>query len=72
MPDLKGKKRLFSGPGVWAQEAYEPIGKRIIEKWPVALDPGHQDYVVKPLDWAPPPEGICRPLFTDDIIAAHL
>ena len=55
-----------------AQEAYEPIAKRIIEKGLVAWDPGDQGYVQKPLDWAPTPESICRPLFTDDIIAAHL
>ena len=38
----------------------------------VALDPAAPDYVKKPLERAPAPQSLCRPLFGDDVIAAHL
>ena len=38
----------------------------------VALDPADAGHVKKPLDWAPMPDSLCRRLFADDVIAAHL
>jgi len=37
-----------------------------------AVDPHATGYVKKPLDWAPTPESLCRSLFSDSVIAAHL
>ncbi|HEY3363523.1 MAG TPA: hypothetical protein VGK74_00450 [Symbiobacteriaceae bacterium] len=36
------------------------------------MDPGETGYVKKPLDWAPTPDTICRRLFSDAVLAAHL
>lgn len=38
----------------------------------IALDPGAEGYVKKPLDWAPVPHGTFSPLFGRDVIATHL
>ncbi|HWI63451.1 MAG TPA: hypothetical protein VNT75_16560 [Symbiobacteriaceae bacterium] len=55
-----------------AQRAFQPLAERIFAENLVALDPGAAGYVKKPLDWAPTPDSICRPLFAGDVIAAHL
>lgn len=55
-----------------AERAFAPIGERILAKGLVALDPSDTGYVKKPLDWAPSPDGLCRRLFSDTVIAAHL
>ncbi|HEY3363518.1 MAG TPA: hypothetical protein VGK74_00425 [Symbiobacteriaceae bacterium] len=38
----------------------------------IALNPEETGYVKKPLDWAPAPDAICRRLFSDAVLAAHL
>jgi len=38
----------------------------------VALDPQAPGYVKKPLDFAPWPESLCRRLFEDEVMEAHL
>jgi hypothetical protein len=55
-----------------ASAELERIAARIAEPGVVALDPNAEGYVQGPLDWAPSPEGFCRRLFADDVIAAHL
>jgi hypothetical protein len=48
------------------------IAERMLAAGVVALAPEAPGYVWKPLDFAPTPESICRRLFDDDVIAAHL
>ena len=48
------------------------IGARLFAAKLVELDPDASGYVKKPLDWAPTPTNWCRPLFSDDVMAAHL
>jgi hypothetical protein len=55
-----------------AERAFETVGRRLLDAGLVALDPADGGYVKKPLDWAPTPESLCRRLFADDVIAAHL
>jgi hypothetical protein len=53
-----------------ATRAFERVAPRILSQ--CALDPSAEGYVKKPLDWAPTPQSLCRPLFSDDVLNAHL
>lgn len=53
-----------------AARAFDQLKGRILAE--TALDPGAPGYVKKPLEWAPAPSSLCRQLFSDDVIAAHL
>lgn len=55
-----------------AGRAFETAGRHLLDAGLVALDPADTSYAKKPLDWAPTPDSLCRHLFTDDVIAAHL
>ena len=55
-----------------AEREFERIGARILGAGLVALDPAASGYVKKPLDWAPSPRSLCRRLFVDDVLTAHL
>lgn len=55
-----------------AERAFESLSQQLFAKDLVALDPQAQGYVHKPLEWAPTPDSICRPLFNDSLIATHL
>ena len=56
----------------WTAAAFQRIGPRLIEEKIVALDPKAEGYVHSPLAFAPTPASRCRPLFTDEVIGAHL
>ncbi len=53
-----------------ATRAFARLDSRILSE--CALDPSAEGYVKKPLDWAPAPRSLCRQLFSDDVLNAHL
>lgn len=53
-----------------AGAAFKSVSKRVLGA--VAIDPGAEGYIWGPLDAAPTPQSLCRRLFADDLIAAHL
>lgn len=53
-----------------AKRAFDRLRDQILAA--TALDPNEQGYVKKPLEWAPTPSGLCRQLFSDDVVDAHL
>lgn len=53
-----------------AGRAFDSLTGAILAE--AALDPQAGGYVKKPLDWAPTPDSLCRTLFSDEVIAAHL
>lgn len=53
-----------------AARAIDQLKDRILAE--TALDFDAPGYVKKPLEWAPAPSSLCRRLFSDDAIAAHL
>lgn len=55
-----------------AERAFAALAQRLLSEGLVALDPDAEGYVKKPLDWAPLPTSLCRRLFADDVMAAHL
>jgi hypothetical protein len=55
-----------------AQAAFDRVGPLILERNLVALDPDTPGDVQTPLEFAPLPDSIARPLFDDATIAAHL
>jgi len=55
-----------------AQAAFEKAGPLLLERGLVALDPQASGEVHGPLDFAPLPGSIARPLFDEATIAAHL
>ncbi len=55
-----------------AQAAFDRAGPLILDRGLVALDPQAAGEVHSPLDFAPLPDSIARPLFGDATIAAHL
>ena len=55
-----------------ARAAFERIGPLLLERGIVTLDPQASGEVHMPLDFAPLPGSIARPLFDDATIAAHL
>ncbi|MCC6626012.1 MAG: hypothetical protein IT340_01295 [Chloroflexi bacterium] len=55
-----------------AARAFAPLAERLRDGDLVALDPDAAGYVKKPLEWAPTPTSLCRPLFDDAVITAHL
>lgn len=38
----------------------------------IALDAQAEGYIFRPLDWAPTPDSLCRRLFSEEVIQAHL
>jgi hypothetical protein len=55
-----------------AEREFKRLAELMMQTGVVALDPGASGYVFKPLEFAPEPGSLCRPLFGDDVIAAHL
>jgi hypothetical protein len=55
-----------------AQTAFDRVGPLILDRGLVALDPEAAGEVHTPLDFAPLPDSIARPLFDDAAIGAHL
>jgi hypothetical protein len=55
-----------------ARAAFEKAGPMLLERGLVALDPQAAGEVHGPLDFAPRPGSIARPLFDEATIAAHL
>lgn len=55
-----------------AREAFGHVGPLILERGLVALDPEASGEVHTPLDFAPLPDSIARPLFDEAVITAHL
>lgn len=53
-----------------AARCFDAIKGRIVAE--TALDTDAPGYVKKPLEWAPSPSSLCRRLFTDDVVDAHL
>jgi len=53
-----------------ATRAFERLAPTILAQ--TALDPAAEGYVKKPLEWAPRPNSLCRALFSDDVMNAHL
>jgi hypothetical protein len=55
-----------------AQKAFARVGPLIVDGGLVALDPDASGEVHTPLDFAPLPDSIARPLFDEPTIKAHL
>ncbi len=55
-----------------AEEAFARIGRLVLDRKLVALDPDAPGEVHTPLDYAPSPQSLARSLFSDEVIAAHL
>lgn len=55
-----------------AESAFARIAERMLAANVIALDPAAPGYVWKPLDVAPTPDSLCRRLFDELTIAAHL
>lgn len=55
-----------------AERAFQQVGNKIFEQDLVALDPLAPGEVHSPLDFAPRPDSIARPLFNDEMIQTHL
>ncbi len=55
-----------------AEAAFARVAERMLTAGAISLDPEDTSYVWKPLDFAPTPDSICRRLFDDRTIAAHL
>jgi len=55
-----------------AQAAFEKVGPLLLERGIATLDPAAAGEVHGPLDFAPLPGSIARPLFDEATIAAHL
>jgi hypothetical protein len=55
-----------------AAEAMRRVGSLLLDRKLVALDPDAAGEVHGPLDFAPLPDSIARPLFDDAVIEAHL
>lgn len=53
-------------------EAFERVGPLILSRELVALDPEAPGEVHSPLDFAPRPDSIARPLFDGSLIERHL
>lgn len=53
-----------------AETQFKRMAELVLKQ--VALDPNATGYVHKPLAWAPEPSSICRSLFDDSVIQAHL
>lgn len=56
----------------WSRPELERVIERVRQPGVVTMDPGAGGYVKMPLDWAPTPESIFRPLFEDAAIERHL
>ena len=55
-----------------AEQAFERVGRLLLERNVVALDPDAEGEVHTPLDFAPNPDSIARRLFDESTIEAHL
>jgi hypothetical protein len=55
-----------------ARQAFERVGPLLLERNLVALDPEAPGEVHTPLDFAPLPDSIARPLFDEAVISVHL
>lgn len=57
---------------VRAERAFKAVGESIFAHNLVLLDPGASGYGKKVLEWAPTPRSLCRQLFTEEQVNAHL
>src|ERR1700759_1517242 len=55
-----------------ARRAMDRLGPKILDAGIVTLDPGASGEVHSPLNFAPRPDSIARPLFDEATIKAHL
>ena len=55
-----------------AQQTFQRVGPKLFEQNLVALDPKAEGAVHFPLDYAPYPDSIARPLFDNTVIEQHL
>jgi hypothetical protein len=55
-----------------AERAFERVGRLLLERDVVALDPAAEGEVHTPLDFAPSPDSLARRLFDEATIEAHL
>jgi hypothetical protein len=55
-----------------AEQAFERVGRLLLDRNMVALDPDAEGEVHTPLDFAPNPDSMARRLFDESTIAAHL
>ena len=55
-----------------AEQAFERVGTLLFDLGLVALEPDAEGEVHTPLDFAPNPDSIARPLFDQALIEAHL
>jgi len=55
-----------------ASDALKRVGRLLVDRGLVALDPNAEGETHSPLDFAPLPDSIARPLFDDATIEAHL
>ncbi|MGE5673864.1 MAG: prenyltransferase/squalene oxidase repeat-containing protein [Mycobacterium leprae] len=55
-----------------AVKALEAIADQMLAAKVIEFDPCATGYMKGPLDWAPSPKGLCRRLFTDEMMALHL
>jgi hypothetical protein len=55
-----------------AEALLMPVAEQIVDATLFALDPGVTEYALTPLDFAPHPTSMARPLFADALIDAHL
>jgi hypothetical protein len=55
-----------------AEEAFERVGRLLLERDVVALDPEAEGEVHTPLDFAPNPDSFARRLFDEATVEAHL
>ncbi len=55
-----------------AEDAFSLVSRAMVEHHLVGLDVAAEGYTTKPLDLAPAPGSLCRRLFDDDLLAAHL
>jgi hypothetical protein len=55
-----------------ATQQYQRLGDELLQSGFVSTDFDSNSYSFRPLDWAPTPDSLCRPLFGDEMIAANL
>lgn len=55
-----------------AEDTFALLGRYVLERKLVELDPSAPGEVHTPLDYAPSPQSLARRLFSDEVIAAHL
>lgn len=55
-----------------AEQAFERVGRQLLDSGAITFDPAAEGYVFMPLDFAPAPISLARRLFDDATIEKHL